>query len=275
MKKFRSRKCRKRNKNIPCKSDRNGSTQKLYAIAVDRFFGGVRDKDDRFRILSKDEERELIEKYKDDRRELEYRLVTHNIFLAIGFASKQQYRFKDFDELIALSMYGLMDAAKSFDPSKGWRFNTYAVWYLKKHVLKQFYVKKEYYIQNNTTVYIDDNSRLDGDEDNNDYAYGTINSKIEPSEESTFLPKNAAENLENTEHDSHMKVMLGKIMDSIATSSLSDTDKKIFNMVFIEKDNVKTISTELGISATEVVNGKRRVLTFINENFSKDEIFQT
>lgn len=265
----------KRNKNIPCRSDRNGSTQKLYAIAVDRFFGGVKDKDDRFRILSKDEERELIEKYKNDRKELEYRLVTHNIFLAIGFASKQQYRFKDFDELIALSMYGLMDAAKSFDPSKGWRFNTYAVWYLKKHVLKQFYVKKEYYIQNNTSVYIDDSSKLDGDDDNTEYVYGTINSKIEPSEESTYLPSNAAETLERSERDSHMKTMLERIMDSIATSSLSDTDKKIFNMVFIEKDNVKTISTELGISTTEVAKGKRRVLTFINENFSKEEVFQT
>jgi len=262
-----------KSKTVRCHSERDGSTQKLYAMAVDRFFGGFKDKDERFRILSKEEEREIIEKYKDDRQELENQLVTHNIFLAIGFASKQQYRFNDFDELIALSMYGLRDAAQSFDPSKGWRFNTYAVWYLKKHVLKQFYVKKEYYIANNTSLYLDDTTGMDGDDDGSDYVYGTLSSQIEPSVEEMYTKKNMFVHIENSEHEIHMKNMLSKILNSVATSSLSETDKKIFNMVFIEKDNTKTISNELGITANEVVNGKRRVLSYINENFSKKEVF--
>ena len=262
-----------RNKTVRCHSKRDGSTQKLYAIAVNRFFGDFKDKDERFRILSKEEERELIEKYKDDRQELENQLVMHNIFLAIGFASKQQYRFRDFDELIALSMYGLRDAAQSFDPSKGWRFNTYAVWYLKKHVLKRFYVKKEYYIANNTTLYLDDTTNTDGDDDGSDYVYGTLNSQIEPSVEELYAKNEMLSQLEHTEHEAHMKNMLSKIVNSVATSSLSETDKKIFNMVFIEKDNIKTISNELGISTNEVTNGKRRILSYINENFSKEEVF--
>ena len=262
-----------KNKTIRCHSNRDGSTQKLYAIAVNRFFGGYKDKDERFRILSKEEEAELIEKYKNDRQELENQLVTHNIFLAIGFASKQQYRFRDFDELISLSMYGLMDAAKSFDPSRGCRFNTHAVWYLKKHVLKQFYVKKEYYISDNTSLYLDDTTGIEGDDDGSDYVYGTLSSQIEPSVEKQYEINNVSVQIDNYEHDVHMKSMLSKILNSVATSSLSDIDKKIFNMVFIDNDNIKTISNELGISTNEVVNGKRRVLSYINENFSKEEIF--
>lgn len=264
---------KKRNKKVNCHSNHDGSTQKLYAMAVDRFFEGYRDKDERFRILSKEEEQELIEKYKDDRQEMESQLVSHNIFLAIGFASKQQYRFTDFDELISLAMYGLREAASKFDPSKGWRFNTYAVWHLKRHVLKQFYVKKEYYIANNTSIYLDDSHNADGEDEGCDYVYSTLNSQIEPTMEDVYTNTEVVSRIEMSEHDSHMKTMLNKIMNSVATSSLSNTDKRIFNMVFIEKDDIATISEELGISMTEVSNGKRRVLGYINDNFSKEEVF--
>lgn len=261
------------NKNIQCHSNRDGNTQRLYAMAVDRFFHGYNDKDEMFKILTKEEERSLIEQYKNDRQELEKQLVAHNIFLAIGFASKQQYRFKDFDELIALSMYGLRDAAQTFDISRGWRFNTYAVWYLKKHVLRQFYVKKEYYITNNTSIHIDDGVNLDGCDDGSEYVYSTLNSQLEPTIEEMYTKRETASQLENTEHDKHIKEMFSKVVSTVEMSSLSDTDKKIFNLAFIAGDNVKTISNELGISASEVTNGKRRVMSFINKNFSKEEIF--
>ena len=267
------RKKKTRNKRVSCHSNRDGSTQKLYAMAVDKFFSGISDKDDKFSILSKEEEQELIERLKDDRQELEKELVTHNIFLAIGFASKQQYRFRDFDELISLSMYGLRDAARNFDPSKGWRFNTYAVWYLKKHVLKQFYVKKEYAIANRTAIFLDEPKQQNGDDNDGDFMYSTLNSQIEPSVEEIYKSRGALDTIEKDEYGEHMKQMLNKVVDTVATSSLSDTDKKIFSLAFIEGDNIKTISDELGISYNEVSKGRKRVLTFINENFSKDEIF--
>ena len=62
---------KRRNNKVSCHSDGECSTQKLYAMAVDRFFSGISDKDERFRILSKQEEIELIERLKDDRQELE------------------------------------------------------------------------------------------------------------------------------------------------------------------------------------------------------------
>lgn len=264
---------RGRPKKIPCWSERDGSTQKLYAMTVDRFFSGYGDKDDRFRILTKEEERELIERLKDNRQELEKELVSHNIFLAIGFASKQQYRFKDFDELISLSMYGLVDAAKKFNINKNCRFNTYAVWYLKKHVLKQFYVKKECEIANKTAIFLDEPLQQNGEENDADFMFSTLNSQIEPSIEEFYKNNNAVEEMECEEHEKHMKAMYHKVLDTVATSSLSDLEKKIFSMSFIDGDNISTISQELGISSSEVSKKRKRVLSFINENFSKDEIF--
>ena len=242
-------------------------------MAVDRFFSGFSDKDERFRVLSSVEERELIERLKDDRAELEHQLVAHNIFLAIGFASKQQYRFRDFDELIALSMYGLMDAAKTFDTTKGFRFNTYAVWYLKKHVLRRFHVRKEYEIANNTAIFLDEPRQQNGEENECDFMYGTLCSQLNPDIEERYSIPTASEEMEREERGAYMKEMLNKVVESVATSSLSDTDKRIFSMTYLEGDNISTISHELGISSAEVSKGRKRVLTFINENFSKEEIF--
>ena len=261
-----------RNKNIPCSSDRDGNTQKLYAMAVDRFFSGIKDKDEQFKVLTDDEEKELIERYKDDRPEMERQLVTHNIFLAIGFASKQQYRFTDHDELISLSIYGLMEAAKKFDPSKGWRFNTYAVWYLKRNVLRQFYVKKEYIIGERTAIFLDDSKMQNGDE-NDDYAFASLNSQMEPTLTDNYRSPSALDNISFSEHEQYMRDMLTKVVDTVANSSLSETDKKIFNLSCIEGENLSTISKELGISYVKAMDGRKRVLDFINENFSKEEIF--
>lgn len=261
-----------RNKTIPCRSERDGNTQKLYAMAVDKFFSGINDKDERFKVLTAEEERALIEKYKDDRPELEKQLVSHNIFLAIGFASKQQYRFRDYDELISLSMYGLMEAAQKFDVTKGWRFNTYAVWYLKRNVLRQFYVKKEYAIAEKTTIFIDDMTDENG-EDNSDFMFATLNSQMEPTVSETYERRNAVDDIQSNEHVRHMKDMLDMVLNTVATSSLSELDKRIFNMTCIGGENLATVSKELGIPYAKAMNGRKRVLDFINENFSKEEIF--
>lgn len=266
------RKGRRRSNHVQL-NDEESATQKLYAMAVDRFFSGYGDKDERFRVLTKEEERDLIERLKGDREELEKELVTHNIFLAINFASKQQYRFSDFDELLSLSMYALMDAARKFDISKGCRFNTYAVWYLKKHVLRKFYVKKENEIERRTSMFLDDSGGRLGEDGDADFMYSTLNSQIEPSMEEAYGGFGAVSRIEDEEHETYMRDMLNKVIETVSTSSLSDTDKLIFRMSFLEGGNIQTISHELGISSKEVSNGRKRILCFINENFSKEEIF--
>ena len=263
----------RRRKTIRCHKESNESTQKLYAMAVDRFFEGCNDKDEQFRVLSAKEEKALIKRYRNNRAEMENQLVAHNIFLAIGYANTQQYRFRDFGELISLAMYGLREGAATFDPKKKCRFCTHALWHIKRHVLKPFYVKKEYYISNNTSIYIDDTKTVDRGDNESDYVFGTINSQIEPSLAEDYEKNNTLVKVEDNEHEARMKNILDKIMSTVATSSLSSTDKDIFNRAFIEHESVSKISDGLGISNNEVLKGKKRVLSFINANFSKEEVF--
>lgn len=61
------------------------------------------------------------------------RMVTANLRLVLKFGQKWRTRVKpaDWPDLISEGNLGLIEAAMKFDPSKGYRFSTYAWWWVK------------------------------------------------------------------------------------------------------------------------------------------------
>jgi RNA polymerase sigma-32 factor len=91
----------------------------------------------RFRLLSREEEHQLAVDYKEyDNLEAAYKLVTANLRLVVMIAREYQKAFKNLLDLIQEGNMGLMEAVKNFDPYRGVRFPSYAVWWIRAYMIR-------------------------------------------------------------------------------------------------------------------------------------------
>jgi RNA polymerase primary sigma factor len=89
----------------------------------------------RTRLLDADEERLLVVEVKaGDRLALE-RLVRANLPFVLKVAKEYRGRGVAFEDLVAEGNLGLLEAAPRYDPARGTRFVTYAMWWIRKRML--------------------------------------------------------------------------------------------------------------------------------------------
>ena len=94
-------------------------------------------------MLDAETEIELARAWRDHRDEAAlHRLVTAYMRLAISMAAKFKRYGAPMNDLIQEAGLGLMKAADKFDPDRGVRFSTYAIWWIKASV--QDYVMRNW-----------------------------------------------------------------------------------------------------------------------------------
>ena len=86
-------------------------------------------------LLDAETELALAYAWRDHRDEQAlHRLITAYMRLAISMASKFRRYGAPMNDLIQEASVGLMKAAEKFDPDRGLRFSTYAVWWIKASI---------------------------------------------------------------------------------------------------------------------------------------------
>jgi RNA polymerase sigma-32 factor len=104
-----------------------------------------------FPILSPQEECEIAVKYREKGDiEAAHRLITSNLRFVVKIALEyKNYGIKLLD-LIQEGNIGLMMAVKKFDPGKGYRFISYAVWWIRAYI-QNFIIKSWSLVKIGTT----------------------------------------------------------------------------------------------------------------------------
>jgi RNA polymerase primary sigma factor len=87
-------------------------------------------------LLKPEEEKELARRAKEGDREAYRKLVESNLRFVISIAKQYLGYGLRLSDLIAAGNYGLMEAAKRFDPDKGVKFISYAVWWIRQAIIQ-------------------------------------------------------------------------------------------------------------------------------------------
>lgn len=90
----------------------------------------------KYKILDKEEEKILLEKAKTGDVESKNKLIVCNLRLVVSVAKNYMSKGMNFIDLISEGNLGLIHAIDKFDLSKGYRFSTYAVWWIKQSITK-------------------------------------------------------------------------------------------------------------------------------------------
>ena len=85
-------------------------------------------------VLDAGEERELVLCYRSGDLAARNRMLVSNLRLVVSIARRYQWRGLPLVDLINEGNLGLMHALEKFDPERGFRFSTYATWWIRQHV---------------------------------------------------------------------------------------------------------------------------------------------
>src|SRR5213595_2940874 len=123
-------------------AERKESAERASALvpadALQRYLAEIR----RIPILSREEEHALALRWRDQGdRQAAWKLVTSNLRLVVLVAREYQRALHNLLDLIQEGNVGLLEAVKNFDPYRGIRFPSYAVWWIRAYIIR--------YIMNN------------------------------------------------------------------------------------------------------------------------------
>ena len=102
------------------------------ASMLDNYFKRVGDVD----LLSRDQEVELAQRIENGDNLARDHMISANLRLAISIAKKYHRPSYNLEDLIQESNIGLMKAVDRFDWRKGFKFSTYATWWIRQSVTR-------------------------------------------------------------------------------------------------------------------------------------------
>ncbi len=100
--------------------------------SISKYFKDVR----KSVILTPEEEVELAKRIKEGDDIALNKLVTANLKFVVSIAKEYQNQGLPLSDLINEGNYGLIKAANRFDHTRGFRFISYAVWWIKQSILQ-------------------------------------------------------------------------------------------------------------------------------------------
>ncbi|MBP3460862.1 MAG: sigma-70 family RNA polymerase sigma factor [Bacilli bacterium] len=87
-------------------------------------------------LLTKEEEKDLFIRYSNGEKELKDKIINSNLRLVISIAKRYYNNGVDFLDLIQFGNEGLIKAVDKFDVTKGYKFSTYATWWIRQSITR-------------------------------------------------------------------------------------------------------------------------------------------
>lgn len=100
--------------------------------AIKRYLKEIKD----IPLLTAEEERSLAREIKRGNRHAKEKMIRSNLRLVINIAKRYSYLGVPILDLIEEGNLGLMKAVEKYNPQRGYRFSTYAAWWIKQYITR-------------------------------------------------------------------------------------------------------------------------------------------
>lgn len=211
------------------------------SMSVEKYLSDV----SRLPMVTVDEEVELANRIHQGDEEAKKKLIEANLRFVISVAKSYQHMGMELADLINEGNIGLMTAAEKFDETKGFRFISFAVWWIRQSIINALAV-------HGRTVRLPLNQIG---------SLGKINKAIEkflqenqrkPNEEElseilNMEPKKIAETIKNGTFDVSLNTPVNEEGDSTMEDMMSDPDAKKTDSLLIDESLKKDIDSLLNI----------------------------
>jgi RNA polymerase primary sigma factor len=115
----------------------------MFRVVTDRGLKQYFEEISQYQILAKEEEFALAKKAREaNDTEARKKLICANLRIVVFIAKKFRDERLNLSELINAGNEGLIHAADKFDERKGYRFNTYSVWWIKRAIYEAISAQK-------------------------------------------------------------------------------------------------------------------------------------
>lgn len=101
-------------------------------ISVNKYLSDI----GHYKLVSPSDETELSKRIKEGDQNAFAELITANLRFVVSVAKKYQHQGMPLSDIINEGNLGLIEAAKRFDDTKGFKFITYAVWWIRQSILR-------------------------------------------------------------------------------------------------------------------------------------------
>jgi RNA polymerase primary sigma factor len=103
---------------------------------TNRYFNEI----EKIKMLSPDDEFKVATEAQKGNKEAIDKLVRANLRFVVSVAKQYSNSETSLDDLICQGNIGLIYAAETFDPTRGFKFISYAVWHIRREILQYFTV---------------------------------------------------------------------------------------------------------------------------------------
>ena len=216
----------------------------------------------KFSLLSREEEIALAKEVANNNKQAKDKFVCSNLKLVVSIARKYTGRGVEFIDLIQDGNTGLMKAVDRFDPTKGYKFSTYATWWIRQAVTRSLanksrlirvpahmdvkinaYIRAKNMFMNSLTApftnklfaeFLNVNVEVIDNLDNFIKIYGinmaSLNAKIDDDTEFGEFIADQKNEIEETSISTILKSEIEKLIDSKLNSQQADIIRKRFGI---------------------------------------------
>lgn len=216
----------------------------------------------KFPLLSREEEIALAKEVANNNKQAKDKFICSNLRLVVSIARKYTERGVEFIDLIQDGNTGLMKALDKFDPTKGYKFSTYATWWIRQAVTRSLanksrsirvpvhmdvkinaYIRAKNMFMNSLTApftnklfaeFLNVNVEVIDNLDNFIKIYGinmaSLNAKIDDDTEFGEFIADQKNEIEETSISTSLKSEIEKLIDSKLNSQQADIIRKRFGI---------------------------------------------